>query len=185
MRRRLSGTLASTRRALTLGGVVATALVVGGCGTSGQDAGPKLKTPHRAASSRHIRAAVAESSRRTRLASKRPEPTALSVQSCLQRAGLDNVTETSPGRWQGTAGDHPSNVELASVFVLGPYSSAAAVRQALRTTSSAETGAAGGVYLLLGSISGHLGSHISAAASCLHALSRSIHRPHKSKHYTF
>jgi hypothetical protein len=108
----------------------------------------------------------------------------VSVAYCLRHAGLNEVTETSYHRWQGVVGHHPLTDGIASVFVVGPYSSAAAVRRAVPTAGPGEVAAAGGLYLLVGNAAGHVAAPIARAAACLRPTAGSA-KPKPPKHYTF
>ncbi len=108
-----------------------------------------------------------------------------SVRHCLRRAGLNDVTETSADRWQGVVGHHPLSDEIASVFVVGPYSSAKAVRRAVPTAGKGEVAAAGGLYLLIGNAAGHVARPIASAAACLRPTASGPHKSKPTKQYGF
>ncbi len=78
---------------------------------------------------------------------------------CLEHAGLKDVAET-----------HSRPTEVHSVFVLGPYSSRAAVRRAVPTIGSADVAADGGWYLVVGAATKQLASPIAVVSACLRTL---------------
>lgn len=93
----------------------------------------------------------------------------LTPSACLRHAGLQDVAQTSVNRWQGSI-SHRRPTEVNSVFVLGPYSSRAAVRRAVPTIGSADVAADGGWYLVVGAATKQLASPIAAASACLRTL---------------
>jgi hypothetical protein len=164
----------------------AVALTVAACGASSKHDPLKAHTIH--ASDRHASTpttsvATATTPEQTSTVSAASKPSL--VVECLNRAGLANATPTSSNRWQGVVGDHPLSDETASVFVVGPYSSAAAVRRAVPTVGPGENAAAGGLYLLVGSTAGHTATPITKAAACLRSGSDSTAKPKRQKSYKF
>ena len=165
-------------RAMRMLGAAGLSLIAAGCGAS---------TQHPAAKPRSAKGSDPPKSAHTT-----PATTAslavtprVDVPSCLARAGLNDVTETSSGRWQGVVGGHSRGDETASVFVVGPYSSSAAVRHAVPTAGKGEVAAAGGLYLLVGSAAGHVAAPLASAAACLRPTADSVSKPKHSKGYTF
>jgi hypothetical protein len=161
-------------------GVVA--MTVAACGSSTHHVSAKTRTSTRGEASRPVPTTPIV----TTTTSTITPPSAAagpSVVACLKRARLGHVTATSSNRWQGVIGDHPLSDEVASVFVVGPYSSAAAVRRAVPTVGQGENAAAGGLYLLVGTTAGHTAKPIASAAACLRpsATSRASKRPKSYK----
>jgi hypothetical protein len=182
-RRRSAATVPSAKRAACM---TVLALTVAGCGASGHHASDQAPTAKRVASTSTQTVATATAPQRTNTGPVPPLESAAgpSVLDCLKRAGLGHVAETSEGRWQGVVRDHPLSDEVASVFVTGPYATAAAVREAVPTAGSGENAAAGGLYLLVGTTAGHTAAPIKIAAHCLRPSASTASHTH-SKGYTF
>jgi hypothetical protein len=164
----------------------AVALTVSACGASSKRDPVKAHSVHasdRPASTQTTSDATATTPERTSTGSATPRPSL--IVECLNRAGLAHVTATSSNHWQGVVGDHPLSDETASVFVVGPYSSAAAVRGAVPTVGEGENAAAGGLYLLVGSTAGHTAAPIRRAAACLRSGLDSRTKPKRQKSYKF
>jgi hypothetical protein len=181
------------RRAIRVVCVGTAALIVAGCGASTHHDSAKAHPVNGSDSSTSAQTASAPvtttTSQRTSTSrvrsstAKSPAAAKPSVGYCLTHAGLRDVTESSYQRWQGVVGDHPLSDANAFVFVVGPYSSAGAVRRAVPTIEKGEIAAAGGLYLLVGNPAGHVAAPIASAAACLRSIKSS--RPKRSKAYKF
>jgi hypothetical protein len=175
----------------------AVALTVAACGTSTRHVGAKTRVVSNSDSVSNADSSTSADAAPVATATTGQQTSALPagssttahadvVVSCLSKAGLEHATETAFGHWQGVVGDEPLTDETASVFVLGPYSSAAAVRHAVPTAGQGEIAAAGGIYLLVGNAAGHVAAPIRRAAACLRPTASLLGPPTKrSKHYTF
>jgi hypothetical protein len=85
---------------------------------------------------------------------------------CLKAAGLGHIVHGA-GRWQGTTGENPITDLNASVFVAGPFPTAAAARAGASADERDEIAFPGGRYLVTANSASYLAQEVSFAAACL------------------